>query len=270
MKKRAPLVLALILALSSLILGQRPSSAPQQEVPPADDTDVLRVTTNLIQIDAVVTDKQDRVVTNLKPEDFEILVNGKPQLITNFSLVTLAPQPAEQPPASVPNTSPSAVPLPPVRLRPEQVKRTLALVVDDLTLSLTSAHHVRQALRKFVDEQMQPGDLIAIIRVGSGVGRLQQFTSDKQQLYAAIEQMKYNPIVGRANAFAPFGSESFGGYGGFTEQSDDMVNGGGMLTLANQSLTITNHIVRGMRSLPGRKAVMLLTEGYKSPTFSHQ
>ena len=263
MKKSAPLVLTLILSFSISISGQTPSPAPQQNVQPADETDVVRVTTNLIQIDAVVTDKDDKVVTNLKPEDFEILVNGKPQLMTNFSLVTLGPQPSEQPVAAAKSTNKIAIPLPPVRLRPEQVKRTLALVVDDLTLSLASAHYVRRALRKFVDEQMQPGDLIAIIRVGSGIGRLQQFTSDKEQLYAAVEQMKYNPIVGRANAFAPLGAESFAGYGGLTEQSNDMVNGGGMVSLATVSLTITNHIVRGMRSLPGRKAVMLLSEGFQ-------
>lgn len=263
MKKEALLVLTIILALSSLISGQTPTPTPQETPKGGDDSEVLRVTTNLIQIDAVVTDKQDRVVTDLKPEDFEILVNGKPQLITNFSLVMLAPQPGEQQQqARAKNTGPTTLPLPPVRLRPEQVKRTLALVVDDLSLSLASASSVRKALRKFVAEQMQPGDLIAIIRVGSGIGRLQQFTSDKEELYAAVEQMKYNPVVGRAGAFLPFGAESFAGQGGFITQSSDLVNGGGMVDLGNVSLTITNHIVRGMRNLPGRKAVMLLSEGF--------
>ena len=32
---------------------------------------------------------------------------------------------------------------------------------------------------------MQDGDLVAIIRTGAGIGSLQQFTSDKQMLYAA-------------------------------------------------------------------------------------
>jgi hypothetical protein len=48
-------------------------------------------------------------------------------------------------------------------------------------------HFVREGLRKFVDEQMQEGDLVAIIRTGGGVGALQQFTTDKQLLHAASQ-----------------------------------------------------------------------------------
>jgi hypothetical protein len=42
-----------------------------------------------VQVDAVVTDKTDRPVTDLTAEDFIILQDGKPQKITNFSLVRL-------------------------------------------------------------------------------------------------------------------------------------------------------------------------------------
>src|SRR5918912_27660 len=86
--------------------------------------------------------------------------------------------------------APTAMPVPPVRLRPEQVRRTIALVVDDLGLSFESTAFVRQALKKFVDQQLQPGDLVAIIRTAGGIGALQQFTSDKRQLYAAIESIR--------------------------------------------------------------------------------
>jgi len=48
-------------------------------------------------------------------------------------------------------------------------------------------------LKKFVDEQMQDGDLVAIIRTGAGIGALQQFTTDKRQLHAAIESVRWNP-----------------------------------------------------------------------------
>ena len=79
------------------------------------------------------------------------------------------------------------VPLPPSNTRPDQVRRTIALVVDDLSLSFESTYYVRRTLKKFVDEQMQEGDLVAIIRTGAGIGALQQFTTDKRLLYAAIE-----------------------------------------------------------------------------------
>ena len=47
-------------------------------------------------------------------------------------------------------------------------------------------------MRKFVDEQLQPNDLVAIIRTGGEVGSLQQFTTDKRLLYSALEHLKWN------------------------------------------------------------------------------
>src|SRR5207237_8592912 len=163
---------------------------------PAPD-DVVRITTNLVQVDAAVTDKKGRPVTDLRAEDFELYEDGSPQKITNFSFVSIG---SGAPPSSGPTRTgitpprPGEVvaPVPPVRLRPEQVRRTVALVVDDLGLSFESMHFVRGALRKFVDEQMQSGDLVAIIRTGSGVGAIQQFTSDRRRLDAAIAREKWH------------------------------------------------------------------------------
>jgi hypothetical protein len=45
---------------------------------------VLRITTNLVQVDAVVTDPGGRQVSNLRANDFEILEDGRPQKITRF------------------------------------------------------------------------------------------------------------------------------------------------------------------------------------------
>jgi hypothetical protein len=85
----------------------------------------------------------------------------------------------------------NAPPLPPTKLHPEDVRRTIALVIDDLGLSFRSTYDVRNALKKFVDQQMQPGDLVAIIRTSGGIGALQQFTADKRQLHAAIERVNW-------------------------------------------------------------------------------
>src|SRR5881227_2557408 len=216
MENRPLLALLLAHALLVSVAGQSPSSTTQtpsqkREGAPEKD-DVVRITSNLVQVDAVVTDKKGNPVTDLRPEDFEIYEDNRPQKITNFSFVSVEPgaQPAGTPaPESATahahtRTGEAVAPVPPVHLRPEEVRRTFALVVDDLGLSFESMHFVRNALRKFVDEQMQPGDLVAIILTGAGVGALQQFTSDKRLLYAAIDRVKWNSR-GRAGiaAFAP-------------------------------------------------------------------
>lgn len=79
-------------------------------------------------------------------------------------------------------------------IKREQVRRTIALVVDDLTLTFENLFFVRKSLREFIDKQMQDGDLVAIARTGGSIGILEQFTSDRRQLYAAIEKIKLNPF----------------------------------------------------------------------------
>src|SRR5205823_9440493 len=97
-------------------------------------------------------------------------------------------------PAAQPKNGPASPPPPPLALKPEQIRRTVALVVDDLGLSWETITRVRQSLKKWVDNDMQPGDLVAVIRTGAGMGALQQFTSDKRMLFAAIDRVKYNSL----------------------------------------------------------------------------
>ena len=108
---------------------------------------------NLVQVDAVVTDSDGRQVTNLAADDFEVLEDGRPQQITAFSYVkTAGPQPVGARPAA-PVKNPIAPPMPPApHLTPQQVRRTVVLMVDDLGLSFESTYYVRRALKKFVDD----------------------------------------------------------------------------------------------------------------------
>jgi len=180
----------------------RPAPLPQQP----DEDDVVRITTNLVQVDAVVTDRNGKPVTDLKPEELQIFEDKRQQKITHFAYVSS--EPSESTPTPKPTVvDKNAPPAPPSVLRPDQIKRTIALVVDDLGLSFGSTYYVRRALKKFVDEQMQPGDLVAIIRTAGGMGALQQFTSDKRQLNAAIERIRwYMNGRGGVGAFGPINS----------------------------------------------------------------
>ncbi|MDT7808631.1 MAG: hypothetical protein QOJ70_2444 [Acidobacteriota bacterium] len=258
-----------------------PSPSPSNEA----DEDVVRITSNLVQFDAVVTDKQGRLVTDLRPEDFEVFIDGKRQEITNFSLVSNETATVtERPAARGDKTATLLPPPPPVPLRASQVRRTIALVADDLGTSFEDLIFVRRALKKFVDEQMQPGDLVAIMRTSAGVGALQQFTTDKQLLYRAIEHVRWNP-QGRAgiSAFAAIeqdplrqasavggntsgqpGSDSSGGDSSGSDARDSAADleefREGLFTVG--TLGALNFIVRGMRELPGRKSVVVFSDGF--------
>ena len=47
-------------------------------------------------------------------------------------------------------------------------------------------------LTRYVDTKIAPGDLVAIIRTAGGVGTLQQFTTDRRLLHAAIDRVRYS------------------------------------------------------------------------------
>ena len=103
------------------VLSQTPTPKPKD--------DVVKITTTLIQVDATVLDKNGKVVKDLKAEDFEILENGQKQTIKNFAFVEPPPIPMQKDQPRDKNED--KAPALPIKLRPEQIRRTVALVVDD-------------------------------------------------------------------------------------------------------------------------------------------
>lgn len=265
-----------ILIIAACILNTFAQAPQPTPTPRPAGEDVVKITTNLIQVDVTVTDSKGKVVTDLKPEDFEIYENGEKQKIANFSFISSVQQPPETKEQKEQKAAKDAIPLPTTAIRPEKVRRTVALVVDDLSLSFESTYQVRRALKKFVDEQMLDGDLVAIIRTGAGMGALQQFTSDKRQLYAAIEKVRWNPIGnGKIGAFAPIeptpleqlkaaGQPNISDEDLQAEQNQiNSQNDFRSSVFATGTLGALRFIVTGMSELPGRKSVILLSEGFR-------
>src|SRR5688500_2934805 len=112
---------------------------------PPDDDVVMKISTTLIQADVTVTDKNGNVVTDLKPEDFEIYENGKRQEITNFSFISVDSKSEPREAAKLQKPTKNSIPLPPVKLKAEQVRRAYALVVDDLGLDFANTLWVKEA-----------------------------------------------------------------------------------------------------------------------------
>lgn len=282
------LLLSTTLLVSYAAAAQTSMPVPRP-TPPADD-DVVKISTNLIQIDVTVTDSKGKPITDLKPDEIQIFENGQKQKVTNFSFVSGEVKVATPNKTAGNDKLKNAPILPSAPVRPENVRRTIAIVVDDLTMSFSSIAWVQKGLKKFVDEQIQPGDLVAIIRTGGGIGALQQFTTDKRQLYAAVDKIKFNPAgTGRIAAFDSLQAmqtlqessikkkpsdgrdlsdeerqieESTGSkpdqFDGEREANEYRSS-----VFATGTLGALNFIVKGMNDLPGRKSVMLLSDGFE-------
>ena len=230
-------------------LPQRPEPDPQKKSPQTiDQDDVVRITTNVVQIDAVVT-KDGKQVTDLKAEDFEIFEDKKPQKITNFSYVSNISRSSENVVTTSPNKDRNAAPIAPVVVRAGDPHRTMAIVVDDLGIAFESIGRVRNQLRKFVEQDMRPNDLVAIIRTGGEVGALQQFTTDKRLLLRAIENLRWN-ISSRlgVSVLPPVGLDI-----------DPPLSSNIQYPIMD-TLQAIRFILNGMREMPGRKSMLILSD----------
>ena len=299
MKK--PLVISwiLILSISLSVLSQQPqapSPAPPQQPPPpvgptlrdASDQDVVRITTNLVQVDVVVT-RDGKQVNDLKPEEFEIYEDGQRQTITNFAYVSNTTRVNyTSSSGSLTSTSPTGTesPMPPKASTPRQVGRTMAIVIDDLGMSFDSMGRVRAQLGKFISANLEPTDLVAIIRTGGEVGALQQFTTDRRLLQNAVASLKWNPCsrIGLNVLNAERSLTIHSAPGGLSRRQAEgrsrSSDGGEQLALAGDNqfcgggasiyytLRALRFILRGMSDLPGRKSMMVISD--RLPTEQQQ
>jgi VWFA-related protein len=259
-------VLSALLTLSPLspVVAQNPTTSQEKQDKSAQE-DVVRVSSNLVQIDVVVTDKDGKQVTDLLPDDFEISEDGKRQQVTNFSYIS-AMSPGVGTPAAgnAAATATSAPAVPPARLKREQVRRTIALVVDDLGLSFESIGSVRAGLRKFVDEQMQPNDLVAILRTSAGTSGAHQFTSDKRQLYAAIERVRWYPQGrGGLSAAGTFNEPTVGSDVRDSAQAIKEAEESRAGLYSVGTFSTVGAIVQGLGRMPGRKSLVLVSEAFR-------
>ena len=121
--------LAVICAQTQAQQSARPKPSPA----PIDDNDVIRINTNVVQVDAIVVDKNGKFVTDLKAEDFEIVEEGKNFRADYFSYVPLTDQRTEQ----VEGTQ-TTVTRKPITI--DEVKRTFVFVVDNPLIDIVFAN----------------------------------------------------------------------------------------------------------------------------------
>lgn len=137
---------ALCLLLSAAGRAQQTSRAPEQE------EEVVRITSELVQTDVAVFDKRGRFVDDLRPEQFELQVEGKTQAVTFFERVRAGSRSE----AAQLSAARARVPAPDRTAEPnlaavnEPAGRLLFFFVDDLHLSSASMGRARTALQRYV------------------------------------------------------------------------------------------------------------------------
>lgn len=264
---RSILVSSMMVFLGVMTGSAQTVSLPKATPPDTQqpEQDVVRITTNLVQIDAIVTDKSGNQVTNLTANDFELLQDGKPQKIVNFSYVNTE-TPNQTPSASTGKNDKKAILPPPVRVRPGNAGRLITFIVDDGNCAASHMGMIasEEGLEKFVNEQMQPNDLVAVYQTRSGSSVFQQYTSDKAQLLRVIRKIRWYPPSGtcalsdgsfyEAARSNPIESDEERQR---REASEDSSRNNQVVG----TIGVLRYVVRGLEKVSGRKVVFLLSDG---------
>jgi VWFA-related protein len=212
-------------------------AGPPPQPSPAPPVPVIRISTEVVQIDAVVTDKSGRQVTNLRPDDFEVFENGQRKVITHLAYVRTGEGPIDGAGGTPGPSGETGEP------------RTMVFVFDDLGLSPASAIWARQLLLDFTEHLVAENDRVALVRTGDD-RRPVPLEWGASGTRRAAEALRYNSWS-RASLSAPGSDGARASEGQFFFQR---------LTYA--SLEALKATIDALRGLPGRKAVVFLSEGF--------
>lgn len=254
----------------------------------------FQVNVRLVQVHVVVRDLRGNAIGNLHREDFRLLDNGKPQVITKFNVEQPGEQIAREATASQSSPDSGATPAPPAHI-PE---RYVAYVFDDVHVATGDLLAVRQATGRSIDS-LQATDRAAIYTT-SGQGEV-DFTDDHAKLRDAVNKLSPRPFGSASvnecprmtyyladqiqnkdddRALAAVTADAlecaFGNDGKFAQMARQMA----VSTAARElnigdaetrlALTSLKDVVRRLAAVPGERVLVLVSPGFITPHYEYE
>ena len=243
---------AIVLAFAFCALAQQPPPGVR-----------FSASANLVIVNVGVKDRDGKPLENLRLADFEVLEDGKPQKILVFEYQRLeepaapaAPAPAPQPQAAPPAQGRIAASAPgQVRYKD---RRLLVLYFDFSSMGQPEQIRARDSALKFLDQQMTPADLVAVMAFSNRLKVVEDFTSDRERLRKQIESFR----IGEASELAAEGATA--------EDVEEGEDTGAAFTADETEFNIFNtdrklgaleDAVRMLASLPEKKALVYFSAG---------
>jgi len=244
----------------------------------AQQEDVVKVKSNLVNIDVIVKDKKGKYISDLKAEDFTVTEDGQPQKLEFFDAPLSRPEtrkPGET--RVVEATAPATA-----------TRNYVALVLDSQTTDITNLKPVREGAIKYIREQVTDADAVAILSVTNGLQMLQPFTQDKAKLIASLERLgspdsksfeqkdlaeniaSLREVLNNASS-APIASPAGGSEAArimiaqHVLQQFIRLRTALSIQQARPVLAAIAAIAEGLRPIPGKKTLVLFSQGFVTP-----
>src|SRR3984893_12209625 len=191
--KRLVMHIWMLLFAGGLLAAQQPS-------PPKDPGLVLRVTTRMVLVDAVVLDKEGHPVKGLKSGDFTVVEDGIRQSVASFSEHDSEPANAPPPPVLPPHVTTNR----PAVTQPNAESGTVAvLLLDGLNTPPQDQIYGKQQMLKFLARQYDPNTKLAVMALTNKLTVLQNFTQDPLLLRVVLDR-----YLGQTPALARRGGQT--------------------------------------------------------------
>src|SRR5216684_4284435 len=278
--RQSILMLLATISLAGLAFALGPAGSAQEQKPEVPSP-AIRVSVRLVIADAVVTDKDGKVVTGLGAQDFTLLEDGKPQKVTTVSFeqaAELARALRSRRGNLPPNVTTSR---PEYRMPPGA---PVVVLLDALNTPIRDQGRVRMELLKYLDTQLQPGQPIAVYTLARSLRLLQDFTDDPALVKAAVQS--FNPTVSLelqlsdVNQRLPqlSGARPDSGVrspnrdaGVFIDRMADFYNDQASLTIdmrVGMTLTAFRAVAQAVSGLPGRKSLIWVSGSFPIATYT--
>jgi VWFA-related protein len=164
-------------------------------LPSQEQSDYLiHVQSDLVLVNVTVRDKSGKFVAGLKPDNFTILEDNKPQKVVSFDVenVDAVPPPDVTQAKPLPGTPPGQTS--PAANKAESTatqfkdRRLIVLFFDLSAMEPDEIDHAVTSAEHYVDAQMAPADLVSIVSLGSSLLVNQDFTTDHVLLKKQLDQ----------------------------------------------------------------------------------
>lgn len=160
------------------------SAAAQTPAPSPSQQQTFRTSTIVVEVDASVTNGKNQFATGLTADDFEVLEDGSPQKIQRVYLVTGNTVTGTGEPAPVSAEAPVPLAPPPAVAPP----RVFVLLFDQDHLQAGAFKRLQEAALAFLNKEFKQGDVGGVVIGNTMAGN--QLTSDHEALLTAVRNAK--------------------------------------------------------------------------------
>ena len=233
--------------------------APSQPAPPTQATPAIRATAELVLVNVVARDKKGNLVRDLKQQDFAVLEDAQKQQISSFDFenvddMALAAQTTPIVAGSAGPEIVSVKPAPPVM--DARDRRLILLFFDFSAMDPEQIDHAVNAAKGFVNNKMQPADMIAIVSLATNMKLDLDFTDNKPRILSVLNA--YNSSSGQGFASGSTGNAEGAAETSGTFTADDTDYN---TFSADRKLLALQSIIQAVGKLSQKKSLIYFSNG---------